>query len=427
MELTFLKWKADMAWIEPRKSKKGRVSYRVCWHIGGTRDGGRDSETCDTKPIARKFKALVEAAGELRPEGYPRRCRGLTLTPAEPIPQPDAMTFAAAVEQYFAALARTGKAEERQILGYRRLFDQHVRPAIVVVDGKRVGPLGGLPLPEITTDVDQAWVTWMGTRRYRHRGELVPYSAKTVHNIHGGVISPALSWAARKGHVEANPCIGVQLPPKAAHSVTIDQVPTGEEIARWIAIAYAVSPLAGDVVTLAFGAGLRWGELTALRPIDIDLKRKLLTVAQVVKEDGKTRRPYLAPYGKTDAALRTIRIPEGVVLVLRRRMKGLGDRQLLFRGARGGILNSSGWHQTHWSKVVARAAGAEITTEATVHMFRHGHATALLADNVSLDTVSKRLGHKSIVVTSKLYSHLSPEADQRAADVIDQVMMSGSV
>ncbi|MBG0826911.1 tyrosine-type recombinase/integrase [Planomonospora sp. ID67723] len=53
---------------------------------------------------------------------------------------------------------------------------------------------------------------------------------------------------------------------------------------------------------------------------------------------------------------------------------------------------------------------------------RHAHATELLASDVSLDTVSKRLGHESIIVTANIYSRLSPEADQRAVDVVDQVM-----
>lgn len=44
-----------------------------------------------------------------------------------------------------------------------------------------------------------------------------------------------------------------------------------------------------------------------------------------------------------------------------------------------------------------------------MHKFRHSHATMLLAANVSMDTVCKRLGHISIVITSLLYSHLVPE------------------
>ncbi|MGP3920676.1 hypothetical protein [Nonomuraea sp. 10N515B] len=55
-----------MASIETRKGAKA-TTYRVTWMTGGKRGGARDSETCDTYTIARRFKALVEAAGEQRP------------------------------------------------------------------------------------------------------------------------------------------------------------------------------------------------------------------------------------------------------------------------------------------------------------------------------------------------------------------------
>ncbi|WP_431903571.1 tyrosine-type recombinase/integrase [Nonomuraea sp. bgisy101] len=413
-----------MASIETRTNASGRTTYRVAWVAGGRRGGKRDSETCDSKTIARRFKALVESAGEHRPEGYPKGCRGLALAPAEPEPAselaPDAPTFAEVVERYLAQ--PNPKAEPRQLINYRRLFDRHVRTAIVTMeDGTRVGPLGGLPITAITSDVDQAWVDWMTKRRRPLRGEMVPYAPKTIHNVHGGVIAPALAYAARKGLLEANPSIGVRLPSKPGRTVTLDQVPTGEEIAEWIACAYSVSQLAGDMVALAFGTGLRFGELTALRPVDVDTRRKLLTVARAVKEEEEPRRMVIVAYGKTDSALRTIRIPESVVLMLRRHAKGLDAQELLFTAPKGGILHTNGWSRI-WAKVVDVAQTRGITTDATLHDFRHAHATHLLAENVSLDTVSKRLGHKSIAVTSNLYSHLAPEADQRAADSIDRAM-----
>lgn len=416
-----------MASIEKRTGTRGRVTYRVSWITGGRRGGARDGETCDSQTIAKKFKSKVEAAGEQRPEGYPQGCRGLQLAPAEPAPETarnTGPTLTEVIYAYLAYLTAIGKVELRQIEGYRRLYDRHVRAAVVTLDdGTRVGPLGGLPITEIITEVIQAWVIWMRGRTYQRQGQRVAYSPKTIANVHGGIISPALSWAARKRDIpiEVNPCVGVILPSRPGRSVTLERVPTGLEITDWITIAYLVSVLAGDIVTMAVGTGLRWGEIIALRPCDIDLTRKLLTVAQVVKEDAQ-RRNYLAPYAKSDAGLRTIRIPDSVVAMLRRRVQDLPTRALIFRGARGGILNSSGWHQTHWSKVVDKARARMIETQASVHKFRHAHALELLGENVSLDTVSKRLGHESIVVTADIYGHLSPEADRRAADVIDIVM-----
>jgi integrase len=96
---------------------------------------------------------------------------------------------------------------------------------------------------------------------------------------------------------------------------------------------------------------------------------------------------------------------------------------LIFTEARGGILASSGgWHHTHWSKVVQRAGQAGTLTAATPHKFRHAHATAVLAKNISLDTVCKRLGHSSEATAADLYGRRNPEADQRAVEVMDQMM-----
>jgi integrase len=438
-----------MAGIEKMTGKTGTVTWRVYWREGGGRAGRRDSETCDDHRTAKKFKALVEATGEQRPAGYPKKCRGIGIGDAAPqapagppaaeaapavssASSPSSVTKAQKVwtfgEVVDAYLAAPGDAEPRQILGYRRLFDQHVRVARVKLDdeGTLTGPLGGLPIDEVTAEVIQAWIVWMGTRTYTRNGTRTPYSAKTIHNIHGGVVSPALAWACRNRSVPitVNPCADVKLPKLRRRSVSAEQVPMGTEIATWVKLAYEVSELAGDLTTLAMGTGLRWSEMIALRPIDVDLGRRLLTVARAVKEDGQTRALYIAPYAKSDAALRTLRLPDSVVDMLARRIQDIDipPRSLIFRAARGGIFQSSVWYTTHWSKVQAKAAAAGIGTGATAHKFRHAHATELLAHNVSLDTVSKRLGHESILVTSALYSHLTPEADQRAADLIDGVM-----
>jgi integrase len=434
--LTFQKWKErqTMASIEPRKGKKSRTSYRVVWNVDGCRENGRDSETCDTYAVAKTFKNLVELAGENRPEGYPKRCRGIGIHDRLAAERPDAPSQSGNAESAAPTLGEVfaryvgqpnHPAEEVQLLNYGRQFDRHVRAAIVTLeDGRRVGPLGGLPVTEYTAEVDQAWVMWMQGRRRLVKGESVLYSPKTVHNIHGGVVFPALAYAAGKGLIGANPCAGTRLPAKTARAVTRDEVPTADEIAIWITLAYQVDELAGDLVTLAVATGPRFGELTALRRCDIDLERRLLTVAGAIKERRAPRELYRAEYGKSALALRTIRIPKSAVPMLERRVADLLPRALLFTAPRGGILHSNGWSRT-WAKVVAAARESGVLTEATLHKLRHFHATELLAANVSMDTVSRRLGHASVLVTSGIYGHLSPEADKRAADVLDAVMGGG--
>ncbi|WP_327587139.1 tyrosine-type recombinase/integrase [Nonomuraea sp. NBC_00507] len=109
--------------------------------------------------------------------------------------------------------------------------------------------------------------------------------------------------------------------------------------------------------------------------------------------------------------------------MLQRRMENLPPQGLLFTAPRG-ILHSNGWSRT-WTKVVDLAQESGILTAATLHKMRHFHATELLAANVSMDTVSRRLGHASVLVTSAIYGHLTPKADQRAANILDAVMGGG--
>jgi hypothetical protein len=203
-----------MASIEKRMSKNGRtITWRVKWRTGGARDGAGDTETCDDLKTARRFKALVDAAGEQRPAGYPKGCRGKRLAAetepeSEPAEQTDlrppqeqprrVRSFGQVVEEYLGQLKR---AERRQVADYRRRWQQHVESAVVTLtDGRRVGPLGALPIDQVTSEVLQAWVIWMEQRRWGYGPrdtDPKPYSPKTIANIHGGIICPALGFAAR--------------------------------------------------------------------------------------------------------------------------------------------------------------------------------------------------------------------------------------
>jgi integrase len=49
---------------------------------------------------------------------------------------------------------------------------------------------------------------------------------------------------------------------------------------------------------------------------------------------------------------------------------------------------------------------------------RHSYATAALEAGVPLKVVSERLGHASIAITGDVYSHVRPEVDQAAADLV---------
>ncbi|HZB31444.1 MAG TPA: hypothetical protein VE465_14885 [Streptosporangiaceae bacterium] len=187
-----------MATIEKRSSRTGATTWRVKWRTGGRRDGAWDGESCEDFKTAKVFKAVVEAAGEVRPPGYPRGCRGrqtalaqsglsavslsdhhpgpggphlqsaeallqrlLGLADVKPGPVRAGRSFEDVFEDYLKRLRKLGKVEPRQLTDYRRAWERHVANAVVhVADKGEVGPLGAVDVRGVTAEVVEAW--WPG-------------------------------------------------------------------------------------------------------------------------------------------------------------------------------------------------------------------------------------------------------------------------
>ena len=58
------------------------------------------------------------------------------------------------------------------------------------------------------------------------------------------------------------------------------------------------------------------------------------------------------------------------------------------------------------------------------HSLRHAHASALIARGTDVVTVSRRLGHGSLVVTLSVYSHIFEKTDAGAAAAIEAAMQT---
>jgi Phage integrase family len=60
--------------------------------------------------------------------------------------------------------------------------------------------------------------------------------------------------------------------------------------------------------------------------------------------------------------------------------------------------------------------------DASLHTLRHTLASHLLNSGVPLPVVSARLGHCDVSVTARVYSHVLPDGDARAADTWEALM-----
>jgi integrase len=95
--------------------------------------------------------------------------------------------------------------------------------------------------------------------------------------------------------------------------------------------------------------------------------------------------------------------------------------ELLFTGASGALERNE--FNRMWRKV-RKAAGVSDTRENGMHVLRHTAASAWLAAGVDVRTVAEYLGHADPGFTLRAYSHLMPDAADRARKAMN-VFFSG--
>jgi integrase len=176
---------------------------------------------------------------------------------------------------------------------------------------------------------------------------------------------------------------------------------------------------------VALTAGLRVGELQALRWRDVDTERQRLRVSATLTaiEDG-------APvFGepKTQHSRRTVWLSGTAAHALdRHRSKQQDARRnagsswsehgLVFTNAVGQPL----WRSHIWRAFKKLLTKAELP-DMRIHDLRHTAATLLLAEGVPVKVASELLGHSDIKTTLRIYAHVIEGAQEQAATAMDRL------
>jgi integrase len=248
-------------------------------------------------------------------------------------------------------------------------------------------------------------------------------SARTVRLCHI-LLHGALAQAEKNQLVVRN-VSKLTEPPREEHkemaTLTMDQVAT------------SLLPALKDdrlfaAIYLAFGTGLRRGELLGLRWQDIDFQQEVLHVRQalvrVKNHDAhgdarKTRLTFQAP--KTARSRRTVPIPMECLTALKRyKAQQAAEKLLLGQAYADGdlvICQPDGKpidprnFLRYFGKVLQQAGLPQIR----LHDARHTFATMMLELGASPKTVQTMLGHSRIAVTLDTYSHVSLELEKKEA------------
>jgi integrase/recombinase XerD len=148
------------------------------------------------------------------------------------------------------------------------------------------------------------------------------------------------------------------------------------------------------MLSVYYGCGLRRNEGISLDAGDILLKEKLVYI-----QKGKGYRERYVPM--TEAVREDL---ENCLFVARKELLDTTDNSALFVSARGKRLHGNSL--INRLKKLAEAAG--IDREIGLHTLRHSIATHLLQSGMSLENVSRFLGHQSLEST-QIYTHIAAE------------------
>jgi len=277
---------------------------------------------------------------------------------------------------------------------YAAVFRLHVRPF-----------LGHRELGKIRPDTVRTW-----------RSELLSNgrSADTAAKAYR-LVRAIMNTAVDDERIRRNPCRI-----KGADGARRAERPTAT-VRQVYALAEVIGRRFRAFILTAALTGLRWGELIALRRMDIDLDAGTIEVRRAFAELGGGRLIIVPP--KSEAGERTVTVPAVLVSELRTHLDEFVDAEsesLVFTGERGGIPKRGSWRST--VKWTTRVVEAGLPKGFHFHDLRHTGNHLASKSGASTRELMHRMGH-STMRAALVYQHATDERAREIAARLNDVVL----
>ncbi len=160
------------------------------------------------------------------------------------------------------------------------------------------------------------------------------------------------------------------------------------------------------LILLIAKTGLRFSEALALTPNDFDFIRQSVSVNKTW--DYKNKSGFQPT--KNKSSIRKVQIDWQLGMQFQQLIKHRPSDKPIF--VNGPICNST---PNKWLAKHCKNVGIPIIT---IHGLRHTHASLLMFAGVSIASVSRRLGHSSMITTQKVYMHIIQELENQDNDIV---------
>jgi len=238
-------------------------------------------------------------------------------------------------------------------------------------------------------------------------------SART-RNMTVIILGTVLQSALRDGLIPSNPA---RLVSKLREQKREMDFLVPSEVHRLLAAALEVEgPAYALMIRLSVAAGLRRGELLALRWEDVDARARALKIRRAYGQTG-----FSSP--KSPGSSRDVHVGRETIRELlehRLRQGNPPEGGLIFDRGDGRPVSPGQVSFRSWRRVLAAAGLRRIRW----HDLRHTYASLALSGGANLKFISSQLGHCGIQITLDRYSHLIPEDRQEAAQQFEDILFA---
>lgn len=230
--------------------------------------------------------------------------------------------------------------------------------------------------------------------------------------------------------LQNNPVSRLEYKKDVIKPINIQEVYTYEEFKNYIS---AYNLLESDYemsvrlfFTVLFFTGVRRGEGKALRWNDVDFELKQIRIDEQAIDKDRNFKVIITKVLKNPQSYRKIPIDD-VTLTMLNELKDLRMKELNFSNDDFIFRRNSNTKLPFAdSTIFNRNKSASIKGKVkylNIHGFRHSYASNLLSKGAPLTAVSEALGHSSIGVTEKVYTHAIKKDREKLAEKLNQLRL----
>ena len=313
----------------------------------------------------------------------------------EPAPH-SAGTSVLTVNQLFESFLSHANVKPSTYARYKTVIDLHILPKL----GKR--RVAGLTAKELSGYLSEK----RKCGNLRTGGAL---SEKSMRDL-AVLLKSALRFAQKEFHIYTD-ALNMPLPSYKQKRV---RVFSDHEVHRMARTIQDVPNQKNTGILLALCAGIRIGEICALKVSDIDFLAGTIDVSRAVQriQTGK-KTELLVQTPKSDASERVIPLTSDLLCYLKTAVRGLPEHAYILTGRTDKPMEPRTLR--YYFSGFLKQCGIRYRN---FHVLRHTFATRCIETGMDVKSLSELLGHADVRTTLKLYVHPSLESKRRAIQKI---------